>query len=51
MKQTEITLGAVTYEIRRNFTGTCSATELILEKLVKVQRPNPSFDEEPPKVV
>lgn len=45
MNQQEITLGQVTYEVCRVFTGSCPATELVLQQLAQRKKGNPSFDE------
>lgn len=40
----EITLGQVTYEIRRVYTGERSAADLVLERLSQVASEKLSFD-------
>lgn len=35
MEQQEITMGQVTYELRRVFQGTCSLPELVAERLTQ----------------
>ena len=42
----EITLGQVTYEISRVYTGDRSAAELVSERLIRQLSENPSFDEQ-----
>ena len=51
MEQQEITLGQVTYQVSRVYTGTCPASELVAERLVKRLAENPPFDEGHTKVV
>lgn len=46
MNYQEITLGQVTYEISRVYTGERSAADLVSERLVKQLSENPSFDEQ-----
>lgn len=45
MEQQEITLGQVTYQVSRVYTGTRSASDLVAERLVKRLAENPPFDE------
>ena len=45
MEQQEITLGQVTYQVSRVYTGTRPASELVAERLVKRLAENPPFDE------
>lgn len=45
MEPVEITLGQVTYTLRRVYTGDRPAAELILEQLSQNPPPDPSFDE------
>ena len=45
MEQQEFTLGQVTYEVSRVYTGTRPASELVAERLVKRLAENPPFDE------
>ena len=51
MEQQEITLGQVTYQISRGYTGTRPASELVAERLAKRLAENPPFDEGHPKVI
>ena len=51
MEQQEITLGQVTYQVSRVYTGTCPVSELVAERLVKRLAENPPFDEGHTKVV
>ena len=51
MEQQEITLGQVTYQVSRVYTGTHPAAELVAERLVKRLSENPPFDEGHIKVV
>ena len=44
MDYQEITLGQVTYEIRRVYTGDRSAAELVLDRLSQAVSEKPSFD-------
>lgn len=44
MDYQEITLGQVTYEIRRVYTGDRSAAELVLDRLSQAASEKPSFD-------
>ena len=44
MDYQEITLGQVTYEIRRVYTGERSAADLVLERLSQAASEKPSFD-------
>lgn len=44
MDYQEITLGQVTYEIRRVYTGERSAADLLLEHLSQAVSEKPSFD-------
>ena len=45
MEQQEITLGPVTYQVSRVYTGSRPASELVAERLVKRLAENPPFDE------
>jgi len=45
MEVREITLGQVTYEVRRVFAGTRPAAELLAEHIAKRLEENPPFDE------
>lgn len=47
----EITLGQVTYEISRSYTGERSAVELVSERLIRQLSENPSFDKQHTKGV
>ena len=51
MEQQEITLGQVTYQVSRVYTGTCPVSELVAERLVKRLSENPPFDERHTKAV
>lgn len=51
MEQQEITLGHVTYQVSRVYTGNCHASDLIAERLTKQLSENPPFDEGHTKVV
>ena len=51
MEQQEITLGQVTYQISRVYSGTRPASELVAERLAKRLAENPPFDEGHPKVI
>ena len=51
MEHQEITLGPVTYQVSRVYTGTRPAAELVAERLVKRLSENPLFDEGHTKVV
>ena len=51
MEQQKITLGQVTYQVSRVYAGTCPASELVAERLVKHMAENPPFDGKHPKVV
>ena len=44
MDYQEITLGQVTYEIRRVYTGERSAADLVLDRLSQAASEKPSFD-------
>lgn len=44
MDYQEITLGQVTYEIRRVYTGERSAADLLLDRLSQAASEKPSFD-------
>lgn len=46
MNYQEITIGQVTYEISRVYTGERSAAELVSERLAKQLSESPSFDEQ-----
>ena len=45
MNYQEIALGEVTYEVRRVYSGERPAAELLLDRLIQNNKPNPSFDE------
>jgi hypothetical protein len=45
MKYQEITLGPVTYEISRVYTGDRPAAELLLDRLTQSAPPNSPFDD------
>lgn len=51
MEQQEITLGQVTYQVSRVYTGARPASELVAERLVKRLAEDPPFDEGHTKVV
>lgn len=51
MEHREITLGQVTYEISRVYTGERSAAELVSERAVRRLMEDPSFDEQRAEVV
>lgn len=45
MEIQEITLGTVTYEVRRVYAGERTAAELVLDRMTQDNQENPSFDE------
>lgn len=47
MNNQEITLGTVTYEIYRVYSGKRLASELVVDRLSEPNEPDPSFDERP----
>ena len=49
MEQQEITLGQVTYQVSRVYTGTRSASELVAERLVKRLSENPPLTKSTPR--
>ena len=45
MEIQEITLGAVTYEVRRVYAGERTAAELVLDRMTQSQQETASFDQ------
>ncbi len=45
MEMQEITLGAVTYEVRRVYAGERTAAELVLDRMTRSRQEAPPFDE------
>lgn len=44
MEFQEITLGEITYEVRRTYTGSRTAAELVRDRLVRAEKESSSFD-------